>query len=169
MKSIVMLSVLIFAASSISGQSNALLDSFLDAEKADIGTSMLIVAQATGRLSSSATPADGYDWAAKQSFGRFMKKRKQTDPITLGVFYLALFQALNVKSNSMLDLFKVPRYAAMDAKYWGYVDPSRAYYTRHMLPYEVLTGITYIQEDIELNKLKIRSSESGSNKKGSGK
>ncbi len=148
--------IFVFVAFGVSGQSNDLLDNFLDAEKADIGTSMLIIAQAAGELEPTATPFDGYQWAARQGFGRFMKSRNSSDPITLGVFYLALFHSLKVKTGTMFGLYRIPRYAVMGAKYLGYVDPSRAYYTRQMLPYEVLTGITYVQDDIALRRIKTK-------------
>ncbi len=40
-----------------------------------------------------------------------------------------------------------PRYAALEAGFLGYVEPSSLYPTRSMHPYEVLTGITYVTED----------------------
>ncbi len=154
--------IFVFVAFGVSGQSNDLLDNFLNAEKADIGTSMLIIAQAAGELDPVATPVDGYQWATRQGFGRFMKNRNSNDPVTLGVFYLALFHSLKVKSGTMFGLYRIPRYAVMGAKYLGYVDPSRAYYTRQMLPYEVLTGITYVQDDIALRRIKTKRIDAGS-------
>lgn len=154
MKSLAVFIVMALAAAGLWGQSNEMLDSFLEAEKADVAMSMLFVAQVTGELPLEATPAEGFFWGSAQEFGRHVTAKSPTDPIGLGLFYLVLLKTFDVKGGFMFNVFGTPRYAAHEAAYFGYVDPSRLYHTRFLLPYEVLTGITYVQESKEAQRKK---------------
>ena len=147
MKTVVlMVTIAIVVTASLMGQSNEMIDAFLEDDKADVATSMVLIAQSLGELPMDASPMDGYQWAKAQSFGVHVAKKTPDDPVSLGLFYLALFKMSDIKGGFMFNLFGTPRYAANEAAYLGYVDPSTLYHTRSLLPYEVLTGITYIQE-----------------------
>lgn len=132
----------------LSGQSNEMIDSFLSAETADMATSLLFIAQAAGDLPVDTNLQEGYSWGTKQDFGKHIAKKASDDPISLGVFYLALLKTFNIRGGFLFNWFETPRYATNEAVYRGYVDPSRQFYTRTMEPYEVLTAITYLQDDI---------------------
>jgi len=147
MKRILLLLILTVSASFLWGQSNELLDSFLSKEKADVATTMLLVAQSAGLLPHDASPQDGYSWAISEKFGKHVKKFKADEPVTLGLFYLALFKTWNVKGGLMYSMTGAPRYAAKEAGFLGYVEPSELYPNRTVPPYEVLTGISYVSAD----------------------
>jgi hypothetical protein len=148
MKKILFSAVLIVLAVSLWGQSNELLDQFLERETADVATSLLLIAQASGNLPLDTVNEDGYAWALEQDFGKYVKKFSPDDSITLGLYYLALFKSFHVKGGGMFNTFGTPRYAVMEAGFKGYVEPSSVYTDRLMPPYEVLTGITYVTEEV---------------------
>ena len=147
MKKVIIMLVLTLLAAGLWGQSNVVLDEFLEAETADTATSLLLIAQAVGALPADADAADGYSWALEQDFDKHVEKREPDDPISLGLFYLALLKSYDVKGGLWFKAVGTPRHAALEAGYMGYVEPSRLYHTRSMPPYEVLTGITYVMED----------------------
>jgi len=151
MKKIVLMAVLAVLAIGAWGQSNAVLDAFLDESRpeADVATSLLLVAQAAGELPEDATADDGFAWGLDASFGKHVAKLAPEDPVSLGLFYLALLKTFDIRGGLMFAAAGTPRYAAMEAAFRGYVEPSSLYYTRSMPPYEVLTGITYVLEDVE--------------------
>ncbi|MCK5249090.1 MAG: hypothetical protein KAJ98_03945 [Spirochaetaceae bacterium] len=149
MKKIVFIVILAVFAVSLWGQSNDLLDRFLDGEEADVATTLLLVAQASGNLPMDAGPDDGYAWGLEQDFAKHVSKTAPGDPVSLGLFYLALFKSYGVKGGGMYTAVGSPRYAALEAGFLGYVEPSSLYHTRSVPPYEVLTGITYVTEDAE--------------------
>ena len=153
MKKIILMTALILFVSALWGQSNDLLDQFLEAEEADTATTLLLVAQAAGELPLDALPAAGYAWGQEQDFGKHVIKKQPEDPVSLGLFYLALLKSFDVQGGIWFKIVGNPRYAAMEAGYMGYVEPSRIYHTRSMPPYEVLTSITYILEDREGGRL----------------
>jgi hypothetical protein len=66
------------------------------------------------------------------------------DEIGLGLFYLALFNAFDVKGGNRKQPVKNPRYAAFEAEFLGFAEPSRLFTDRAMPPYEVLTAISYV-------------------------
>jgi|GEM_PF-2386391 len=147
MKKIVFAAVLLVLSISIWGQSNELLDQFLGRDTADVETTLLLIAQASGQLPLDTLPEDGYAWALEQKFGRHVRKLSPEDPITLGLYYLVLFKSFHVKGGGMFNTFGTPRYAALEAGFKGFVEPSSLYTDRTMPPYEVLTGITYVTEE----------------------
>ena len=149
MKRVILATFLTIAAAVLWGQSNDLLDRFLESDEADVATTLMLVAQASGDLPLDAAPRDGYAWGTEQEFGKYLKDVAFDDPISLGLFYLALFKTFDVEGGLMFNTVGSPRYAAMEAGYLGYVEPSRLYYTRSMEPYEVLTGITYVTDALE--------------------
>ncbi len=149
MRKVVFAAIFVIISTALWGQSNDLLDRFLEVEEADVATSLLLIAQASGELPLEAVPQDGFFWGAEQNFGKYLKNLTPEDPISLGLFYLALFKAFDIKGGLMYNALGTPRYAAMEAGYLGYVEPSRLYYTRAMAPYEVLTGITYVTDALE--------------------
>ncbi len=152
MKTVVPMSIItVVVAVSLMGQSNEMIDAFLEADRADVATSMALIAQSVDELPMDATPMEGYYWATEQSFGIYVAKMTPEDPMSLGLFYLALLKVSDMRGGFMFNLFGTPRYAANEAGYLGYVDPSMLYHTRSMRPYEVLTGITYVQEDMPVN------------------
>jgi len=146
MKKIVFAAVLIVLAVSLWGQSNELLDQFLEQDHADVATTFLLIAQASGNLPLDTLPEDGYAWALEQKFAKHVKKFSPDDSITLGLYYLALFKSFHIRGGGMFNTFGTPRYAALEAEFKGYVEPSTVYTDRLMPPYEVLTGITYVTE-----------------------
>jgi len=146
MKKIVFAAVLVILSASLWGQSNELLDRFLEMDNADVATTMLLIAQASGNLPLDTSPDDGYAWALEQKFAKHVKKTAPDDPISLGLFYLALFKSFHITGGFLSENAGNPRYAALEAGYKGYVEPSNLYTTRSMPPYEVLTGITYVTE-----------------------
>ncbi len=146
MKKIVFAAALIVLSVSLWGQSNELLDQFLEKDAADVATSLLLIAQASGNLSLDTVPEDGYAWALEQKFAKHVRKVSPDDPISLGLFYLALFKSFEIKGGGMFNVAGTPRYAALEAGFKGYVEPSSLYTTRSMPPYEVLTGITFVTE-----------------------
>lgn len=147
MKKIALITALVILATGLWGQSNELLDRFLSLEDADVATTMLLVGQASGSLSLDTVPEDGYAWGVEQDFGKYVSKSAPDDPVSLGLFYLALFNSFNVEGGLANKAAKYPRYAALEAAFLGYVEPSSLYTTRSVPPYEVLTGITYVSED----------------------
>lgn len=147
MKKIVLITALVILTTGLWGQSNELLDRFLDREEADVATTMLLIAQSSGSLSLDAGPDEGYAWGIEQDFGKYVEKRAPDEPVSLGLFYLALFKSWGVEGGLANKAAKYPRYAALEAAYLGYVEPSSLYYTRSVPPYEVLTGINYVSED----------------------
>ena len=147
MKKIVFAVMLIVLSVSLWGQSNELLDEFLGRDTADAATTLLLIAQASGNLSMDASGNDGYNWALEQKFGKHVKKISPEDPITLGLFYLALFKTFHIKGGNLFNITVSPRYAALEAGHKGYVEPTTLYTNRSMPPYEVLTGITYVTGD----------------------
>jgi hypothetical protein len=147
MKKIVLIAALTFLAAGIWSQSNELLDRFLDREEADVATTMLLIAQVSGSLPLDAGIDAGYAWGLEQDFGKHVSKVAPEDSVSLGLFYLALFQSFEVKGGLMYNAAHTPRYAALEAAHLGYVEPSSIYHTRSVPPYEVLTGITYVTED----------------------
>jgi len=147
MKKIVFATVLIVLSISLWGQSNELLDQFLERDHADVATSLLLIAQASGNLPMDTNPRDGYQWALEQKFGKHVKKFSPDDSITLGLYYLALFKSFHIRGGGMFNVAGTPRYAALEAEFKGYVEPSSVYTDRLMPPYEVLTGITYVTDE----------------------
>lgn len=147
MKKVFLIATLIILTTGLWGQSNELLDRFLNRDEADVATAMLLIAQASGSLSLDAGPDEGYAWGIEQEFGKYVSRTGPEDPISLGLFYLALFQSWGVEGGLANKAAKYPRYAALEAGFLGYVEPSSLYYTRSVPPYEVLTGITYVSED----------------------
>ncbi len=153
MKKVIIVAALAILAMGLWGQSNEMLDSFLATDAADTATSLLLVAQAAGQLPLDADSAAGYAWGLEQVFAKHVEKMDPGEPVTLGLFYLALLKTFDVKGGIWFKTAGTPRYAANEAGYMGYVEPSRLYHTRSMPPYEVLTGITYILEDRERGQL----------------
>ena len=150
MKKVLIAFVLVLLTAGLWGQSNELLDRFLDADTADVATTLMLVGQAAGELPMDAVPDDGYAWAeGRREFGKHVAKTSPDDPVSLGLFYLALLQSFDVKGGLMYSAVGSPRYAALEAGYLGYVEPSGLYPTRSMAPYEVLTGIGYVLEKFE--------------------
>lgn len=147
MKKIVFAAALIVLSISLWGQSNELLDQFLEKDAADVATSLLLIAQASGNLPLDTVPEDGYAWGLEQKFAKYVEKTAPEDSISLGLFYLALFKSFEIKGGGMFNAVGSPRYAALEAGFKGYVEPSTLYTTRSMPPYEVLTGITYVTEE----------------------
>ena len=147
MKKIVFAVLLTVLSVSLWGQSNELLDQFLERDTADAATTLLLIAQVSGNLPMDSSGNEGYDWALKQKFGKQVKKISPEDPISLGLFYLVLFKSFHIKGGNMFNITVSPRYAALLAGYKGYVEPSSLYTNRSMPPYEVLTGITYVTEE----------------------
>lgn len=147
MKKVIIMLALILPAAALWGQSNDVLDEFLGSEMADTATSLLLIGQAVGDLPVDADAADGYRWGLEQDFAKHVQKAEPDDPISLGLFYLALLKSYEVRGGLFFNSVGNPRYAALEAGYMGYVEPSRLYHTRSMAPYEVLTGITYVMED----------------------
>lgn len=147
MKKIVLIAALIFLAAGLWGQSNELLDRFLDRDEADVATTMLLIGQVSGSLPLDTDVDAGYAWAVEQEFGKYVSEAAPDDPVSLGLFYLALFQSFGVEGGLMYNAAHTPRYAALEAAHLGYVEPSSIYHTRSVPPYEVLTGITYVTED----------------------
>ncbi len=127
--------------SSLTAQSNQILDDFIAADTADAGTSFLLIAQATGQLDDSSTADDGLLWALQQPWGKKLKNVKSSDPVTTGAFHLALFQSFSIKGGIGYSLFKTPRYAAKEAGYQGFVTGT-AYVNHRMTPDEVLDSLS---------------------------
>jgi hypothetical protein len=147
MKKVVTLWVFLLFSAALWGQSNELLDDFLNRETADVATSVLLVGQALGVLSPANTPAEGYDWAVEQKpWGRRVKRRNPDDPMTLGVYYLVLMQAFGVEGGGNYRAYHTPRYAAMEAGFRGWVDPGRVYTDRRLTPTEVITALSTVME-----------------------
>ncbi len=153
MKKVIFILVLALFAGCLWGQSNEMLDSFLELETAETATSLMLIAQSVGALPVDAQPSDGYAWALEQDFAKYVEKTSPDEPISLGLFYLALLKSYKVRGGLMFHALGTPRYAAQEAGFMGYVQPSDMYYTRSMAPYEVLTGITYVMDDAEGGKL----------------
>ena len=153
MKRIIIMAVLALLAAGLWGQSNEVLDTFLDSPAADTATTLLLVAQAAGELPLDASADEGYSWALEQGFAKYVEKTGPDEPVSLGLFYLALLKSQDVKGGLWFHMVGNPRYAALEAGYLGYVEPSRLYHTRGMAPYEVLTGIGYVLDDVEGGRL----------------
>jgi len=144
MKKFIFIFVMLLIASVSWAQTNDLLDGFLERETADVATALLLVAQASGEITLDTTGNAGYEWAVKQSFGKYVEKVMPEDDIGLGLFYLALFNTFDVKGGNRKSPVKNPRYAAFEAEFLGYAEPSRVFTDRAMPPYEVLTAISYV-------------------------
>ena len=134
----------LFAAVAAVGwsQSNELLDDFLAKDTADAGTSLLLVAQAAGSLADGASAQDAMAWAAARPYGKHVAGLTADDPVSLGVFYAALFDAYGIRISAWTKSVRSPRRAAAAAEYLNYVSIGSLYYTRAMDPGEVLTAIT---------------------------
>ncbi len=124
------------------GQSNRILDEFLNQEYADTATAMMLVAQASGQLPLEAEPQKGYQWAAEQEFGKWFRANSPETPVSLGQFYLALLSAQEFTGGLLFRSVRTPRLAVQEASFMGLIEPSNIYYTRFMPPYEVLTAIS---------------------------
>ncbi|MCG8453181.1 MAG: hypothetical protein MI717_08375 [Spirochaetales bacterium] len=144
MKKVLSAFLFIAISSSVFGQSNTLIDSFLELENADVGTTLLLIAQSAGVLDEKASAQDAYDWALEESFGKHIQRLNPEEGISLGLFYLVLFETYQIKGGLMYRVTRHPRYAALEAGYLGYVEPSGLFATRRIRPYEVLTGIGYV-------------------------
>ncbi|PIE04517.1 MAG: hypothetical protein CSA76_03835 [Spirochaetales bacterium] len=129
------------------GQSNVFLDSFLEKDSADTGTSLLLLAQSLEELPLDAAPEDGYNWALEQDFAKYVETKSVDEPISLGLYYLALLKSYGVKGGLWFNWIGTPRQAVNEAAYMGYLDPSSLFYTRTMTPEEVLSAISYISAD----------------------
>ncbi len=88
-KKIVLIAALVFLAAGLWGQSNELLDRFLDRDEADVATTMLLIAQVSGSLPLDTDVDAGYAWAVEQEFGKYVSEAAPDDPVSLGLFYLA--------------------------------------------------------------------------------
>ncbi len=136
------------ALSSLTAQSNSVLDDFIVRDTADAGTSLLLIAQATGHLDDSATVEDGLTWALQQKWGKKLKNISSSDSITTGQFHLALFQSFSIRGGIFYTLFGTPRYAAQEAGYQEYVIGT-AYVNHKMTPDEVLSSLSLALERTE--------------------
>ena len=141
------LSVVLFLAGVLLwGQSNELIDQFLEKESADLQTTLLLLAQSMDELSVSASPADAMFWAESQSWNKYIASLSPEDPVSLGRYFAILFRTYDIKGESLMyNIFKTPRYAAMEAYKRGFC-PAPLYHTRAMTPPEVLDGLSMIME-----------------------
>jgi hypothetical protein len=136
----------VFSWVSLWGQSNDLLDDFLSKESADVGTSLLLLAQSLNELPYEAGTEDAVAWAGSQSWWKTVQNLPPSDPLPLGRFFLVLFQSYEVNGKSlMFSLFKTPRYAAREAFSLNFCS-GKPYYNRNLQPSEVLFAISMAME-----------------------
>lgn len=138
----IMICLFLLSSSSLWGQSNEVIDRFLEVEQADIGTTLLLLGQSLGELPDSADTASAENWAEAQSWHKYIKSVDMKDSFPLGQYFAILYQSYGIKGKSfMYSLFKTPRYAAMDAYDQEYFFGS-LFHTRPVTSQEVLYSIT---------------------------
>jgi len=140
-KKVLLCAGLLLLSSSLWSQSNEVIDDFLGRDEADTGTAVLLIGQALGELPDTAGVTEAMTWAQSQSWKGKISKFEPEDPITLGRYFVALFQSFDIKGGMMYSLFKSPRHAALEAEYKGYLGGT-PYYTRTMTPQEVLFSLS---------------------------
>ena len=102
-----------------SSQSNRLVDAFLAEERASFGLSAYFVLAAANLLAEQATAAQAADALNRQ--GWRMQERPPDARIRLGEYCLLLMQALDVPGGILYRIFPVPRYAAREMDYRGFI------------------------------------------------
>lgn len=150
MKRILTLTLIILSITilPLTAQSNEVMDGFLEKQAADAGTALLLIAQASGELSDTATTEDAMKWCNDQKWGKKISKLNADDPITTGQFHVALFQSFGIKGGMMYSMTKSPRSAAHEAGYQGYITGT-PYFNHKMTPYEVLDSLSTALETKE--------------------
>ncbi|OQY34416.1 MAG: hypothetical protein B6241_04755 [Spirochaetaceae bacterium 4572_59] len=142
----IMFCLLLLGSSALWGQSNEVIDQFLEIEQADVGTTMLLLGQSLGELPDSADTAAAENWAEAQSWYKYIKSIDGEDFFPLGRYFAVLYNCYGIESRSMMfSLFKTPRYAAMDAYDQEYFFGS-LFHTRPVTSQEVLYSITKAME-----------------------
>ncbi len=109
----------IFSLSTLTAQSNKIMDRLLEQEEASYGLSAYMVLTAVGELPEDATAQDAVEAIQSRNWG--IEPAKPDKAITLGEYSYLLMKALNMKGGIMYTIFPCPRYAARELVFLDYV------------------------------------------------
>ncbi len=100
---------------SVDAQSNKLLDEILDSPAVTYGQAAYLVLTAVNKLPDSATPAEAADELWK------VDVRNAEETIDLGEYSLLLMKAFRLSGGLFYRLLPVPRYAARELAWRGWI------------------------------------------------
>ncbi|RKX76661.1 MAG: hypothetical protein DRP87_11260 [Spirochaetes bacterium] len=104
---------------SMPAQSNAVLDSLLEEEKATWGKCSYLVLSAAGIIPEDASEEDAMRTIMERGWQR---REKATDePIKLGRYSFLIMQAFDLKGGIMYTIFRSPRYASRELGFKGFI------------------------------------------------
>lgn len=122
MKSIRFLLLLLLFILFISGlwaQSNDVIDVLMGMDEARFGEAVYLALSASEHISERASIPMAMD--ALYYTGWKLKEHAADDTITLGEYCYILMEAFDMKGGMFYNMFPVPRYAARELKYLGFI------------------------------------------------
>ncbi|MFO7849359.1 MAG: hypothetical protein R6V67_05305 [Spirochaetia bacterium] len=110
--------------STISAQSNEVVDRLLDQERVTYGYSAYMVLTSLGTISDDASVEEAAEALPAEEWN--LTSRPAGDPITLGEYSHMLMRAFDINGGIMYTIFSGPRYAARELKYLQCIPGSSA-------------------------------------------
>ncbi len=110
-----------FQGVNLFAQSNSVIDTLLNEDKADLGRTAYMVFSAASLVDDSAEIPEVLDFL-KLNGWKNLEQKAAGDTITLGEYSYLVTKAFDIKGGIMYRLFPGPRYAARELKYMGFVD-----------------------------------------------
>jgi len=150
-QNISMLLLLLGLSSLLPAQSNETIDRFLDSDKADLGTTVLFIYQASGALDHEATAQEAMDHLLAASIGKRFRDHRADSPIKFKEYAHIVMDELDLPGGLMYSITKLPRYAAREltSRRWM---PGKLHPGAELTPWEVMTSLAEILAWLEENQ-----------------
>lgn len=126
---------------SITAQSNDVIDTFLDQNKADLATSIWFVFMAENLIPDDADAADAMDYFLDTDFSEKISAIEPDRPIEFGEFAYIAMEAMDLPGGMMYAAFPSPRYASREFLYRNWM-PGRPKQNSTLSPWEVTSSIS---------------------------
>lgn len=116
--------LLLFAATTVTAQSNEQIDAVLDEDVATIGSAAYVAMSAAGLVDDETPPERAVEVAVEA--GWLPEGSTEDEPVTFGRFAYLLMEAVEVPGGLMYRMIPGPRYAAREFAYRGWSPERRA-------------------------------------------
>ncbi|MBB6479736.1 hypothetical protein [Spirochaeta isovalerica] len=135
----------------LTAQSNETLDNYLNREKADFATTILLIYQAAGVLGDEATGQIAMEYLGETPIGKRYIEQDGDAPIEYRQYAHIVMDAMDLPGGLLYSITWLPRYAARELTYRRWM-PGKPLPGAELTPWEVMTSLSQILAWTEDNR-----------------